>query len=188
MNAANNPGIGLPEILRKNLAQAYINTLYEHGRKAYLCFVASHPEVSFKPMPKASKFSKADVSVPGAGGTWVQEQIATMTVNISLAAVGSFCFDEKNITFECRFDGRLTTIVVPYASIAQIFDPSDHTASFPMNPDLSFLMSSDKPSQPDQPAKELAEQPKPPLSSVEGGPATVNKPSSAPRAKLTLVK
>lgn len=126
-------------ILRKHLVQAYINALYEDGRRVYVCFVVNHPQTVLHPHPGTHKLHSCEATaVKDARPQLLGLQ--TITLNLSAGAINNYVTTETGIEVQCRFGGVLTDVVIPYTSVAVVYDPDDtDKAVFNLTPILDAL-------------------------------------------------
>lgn len=112
-----------------HLAAAVYNWLFENDPKVFLHIAAEHPEFCMNPMPPDKYFQKTEVR---SGFGLVTLKIIVLNINPS--AINSFVMDDDAFFFNCRMNGTVTSIVVPYKSLLAMSCPdSDLVHHFPID-------------------------------------------------------
>lgn len=117
-----------------HLVTAVYNWLFENDRKVFLHVAAEHPDFSMSPMGPESCFQMADVATPYGATT-----LKTIVLNIDPSAVGSFTMEDEFFFFDCRMNGTVTSISVPYKALLAMSCPNINLVHhFPMDIEWKF--------------------------------------------------
>ena len=111
-------------VLRKHAVQAYINALYEDGRRVYVCFLVNHPQTILHPHPGKQKLHDSNATVVKDGRYQLIEAQA-IVLNLCAGAINNYVTTDVGIEVQCRFNGLLTDVVIPYTAVAVVYDPDD---------------------------------------------------------------
>lgn len=128
----NERNINMDTFTENNLGGAIIKTVFDwfYGTQERIYIKADIENVKFTstyPLPQSS-IQQDQVLVHDANrpGESLQLVMKSMIFNINLESVGSLRYDFEGIEFQARFDGRATSIYIPYEALVLIYNPNNN--------------------------------------------------------------
>lgn len=114
--------------LRPHLVKAYLNWVSENCTRPHITFVITD-KVMFNPWPKL-KFDRNLVPViandPQTGQqmvTYPNREFDTLTLNVGELAVTGYSETDEGLLFNCRFNGKVSEVYIPYDAIYTVTSP-----------------------------------------------------------------
>lgn len=107
--------------------KAAINIMHEMGCTPYIMVLTNHPETNINP-PFPPSVSSRQLFIGSGGGISPlrvsEDDIVgeSLALNISIGAVGSFYVSDEGLHFQCRINGNIHSIYIPYEAIFATYD------------------------------------------------------------------
>lgn len=110
---------------RKHLVPAHYSWLLENFTRVFVMFVSKHPDVRIPP-----GIANSDATVPIMTDDGMQHvAVNTVTLNLSMEAVGKFAQTDTGFKVQMRFSGNPFEVEIPFDSIVAIYSPDSGNGS-----------------------------------------------------------
>lgn len=108
------------------LYPGYFRFFQEIANMLYITFVADHPLVEIK--GPANGFVTSMVPCI-SGDTMAEKELRTLTVDVTIGAIGNFYQNDDGLGFSARFQQQIVHIYIPWVAMISIFDPRSNPRS-----------------------------------------------------------